>query len=220
MAARFPSLPAARLERLRPTHPENPMPRRPIATALLAAALSALLAACATAPTGEPARPLPSARPAAPAQDKAKLVPARLDAVQADLALRLGSLHLELIRSAAEELTVRIPAAAAFPADEVSMHPSLRATLDRFAEAFAAHPDMELIVVGHTDSIGRELYNMDLSIRRAEAVMAYLAGRGLPAGRIIAQGRGETQPIADNATEAGRASNRRVELLIRPAPER
>ncbi|HVL56601.1 MAG TPA: OmpA family protein, partial [Burkholderiaceae bacterium] len=77
-----------------------------------------------------------------------------------------------------------------------------------------------VIAVGHTDSIGAPQYNQRLSVRRAEAVKAYLVSRGIEANRIYTEGKGESQPIADNKTREGRAKNRRVEIEVvgtRPA---
>jgi outer membrane protein OmpA-like peptidoglycan-associated protein len=71
-------------------------------------------------------------------------------------------------------------------------------------------------VVGHTDDTGRDAYNMDLSQRRAQSVAGILTAAGVNGNRIVATGRGETQPIAANTTPQGRAQNRRVEILIRP----
>jgi OOP family OmpA-OmpF porin len=67
-------------------------------------------------------------------------------------------------------------------------------------------------VTGHTDSVGSDAFNQRLSERRAQAVVAYLESKGVGAGRLRASGAGESQPIADNGTEEGRAKNRRVEL--------
>jgi len=71
-----------------------------------------------------------------------------------------------------------------------------------------------VIAVGHTDSVGTDAYNQRLSIRRAEAVKAYLVGKNVEANRIYTEGKGEKQPVADNKTAAGRAKNRRVEIEV------
>lgn len=67
-------------------------------------------------------------------------------------------------------------------------------------------------IVGHTDWIGSDAYNLRLSVRRAEAVREALIRAGIPADRLRAEGRGESRPVADNRTDAGRAKNRRVEI--------
>ncbi len=69
-------------------------------------------------------------------------------------------------------------------------------------------------VVGYTDSIGTQKYNQKLSLQRAEAVKAYLVSKGVPAYKIEAEGRGEKDPVASNKTKAGRAQNRRAEIII------
>ncbi len=75
--------------------------------------------------------------------------------------------------------------------------------------------DLEVIVaVGHTDSVGPEAYNQRLSVRRAEAVKAYLVSKGIEANRVYTEGKGEAQPVADNKTKEGRAKNRRVEIEV------
>jgi len=75
----------------------------------------------------------------------------------------------------------------------------------------------QIIVVGHTDSIGTDAYNQKLSDRRAKTVADYLVSKGVPATKIKASGKGESQPIADNKTKAGRAKNRRVEVTVNAA---
>lgn len=72
----------------------------------------------------------------------------------------------------------------------------------------------ELLIVGHTDSVGRESYNQNLSERRADSAADYIISKGIAAHRVDTEGRGENEPIADNDTEAGRQENRRVEVAI------
>ena len=71
-----------------------------------------------------------------------------------------------------------------------------------------------IIAVGHTDSIGSDAYNQRLSVRRAEAVKAYLVTKGIERNRVYTEGKGEKQPVADNRTAEGRAKNRRVEIEV------
>ena len=98
-----------------------------------------------------------------------------------------------------------------------SIEPRLYPTLDRIANTLNEYPASTVTVVGHTDSVGGIQPNQELSARRAAAVADYLVQRGVQRSRMVVQGRGEAEPIADNSTDAGRAQNRRVEMLIRPA---
>jgi len=87
------------------------------------------------------------------------------------------------------------------------------AILDGVAATLTANPDIRVQVAGHTDSQGDDIYNKDLSQRRAASVVEYLAGKGVTGANLVPVGYGEEQPIADNDTAAGRAENRRVELV-------
>ncbi len=71
-----------------------------------------------------------------------------------------------------------------------------------------------IIAVGHTDSVGSDAYNQQLSVKRAEAVKAYLVTKGIEKNRVYTEGKGEKQPVADNKTSEGRAKNRRVEIEV------
>ena len=71
-----------------------------------------------------------------------------------------------------------------------------------------------IIAVGHTDSVGADAYNQSLSVKRADAVKAYLVTKGIEKNRVYTEGKGEKQPVADNKTDAGRSKNRRVEIEV------
>ena len=85
--------------------------------------------------------------------------------------------------------------------------------LDEVAGIMAEHPECRLTINGHTDNMGNAAYNLSISQKRADAVKAYLVGKGIAASRITATGYGHQKPIADNQTVSGRAKNRRVELV-------
>jgi OOP family OmpA-OmpF porin len=71
-----------------------------------------------------------------------------------------------------------------------------------------------IIAVGHTDAVGVDAYNQKLSVKRADAVKAYLVSKGIEKNRVYTEGKGEKQPVADNKTSAGRSKNRRVEIEV------
>lgn len=89
-----------------------------------------------------------------------------------------------------------------------------REKLARLAGIVIATPGLRLEVEGHADAIGSDEYNQALSVRRAESVRSFLVGNSVDASTIVARGFGESQPLADNGTEAGRQQNRRVEIVV------
>jgi outer membrane protein OmpA-like peptidoglycan-associated protein len=99
-----------------------------------------------------------------------------------------------------------------FAFDSAQLNSSASATLDEVAGALRSQPEVPYEVGGHTDSIGSNAYNQDLSERRAASVYNYLVGHGVAASQLSTRGYGETQPVASNDTEEGRAANRRVEI--------
>lgn len=102
-----------------------------------------------------------------------------------------------------------------FETDKDVIKPESYGLLDQVAAIFKSHPEIKKVEIsGHTDSQGKDAYNLDLSDRRAKAVRTYLINKGVAAERMDAKGYGETKPIATNATAAGRAQNRRVEFNI------
>ena len=110
--------------------------------------------------------------------------------------------------------TVTLAADAHFDFDKSALKPEGKAKLDDLVGKLKAVNLEVIIAVGHTDSIGTKAYNQKLSLRRAAAVKDYLVSKGVDANRIHTEGKGETQPIADNRTREGRAKNRRVEIEV------
>ncbi len=109
---------------------------------------------------------------------------------------------------------VTYAADAFFDFDKAVLKPEGKAKLDDVV-AKVKGINLEVIVaVGHTDSVGKDAYNQKLSVKRAEAVKAYLVSKGIEANRVYTEGKGEAQPVADNKTGAGRAKNRRVEIEV------
>jgi len=109
---------------------------------------------------------------------------------------------------------VTYAADAFFDFDKSVLKPEGKAKLDDLAGK-VKNINLEVIIaVGHTDSIGTDAYNQKLSVRRAEAVKAYLVSKGIDKSRVYTEGKGEKQPVADNKTAAGRAKNRRVEIEV------
>ncbi len=109
---------------------------------------------------------------------------------------------------------VTYAADAFFDFDKSVLKPEGKAKLDDLVSKVKSINLEVIIAVGHTDWIGTDAYNQKLSVRRAEAVKAYLVSKGIEKNRIYTEGKGEKQPIADNRTKEGRAKNRRVEIEV------
>ena len=112
------------------------------------------------------------------------------------------------------QLKLNIPSDVSFDTGRADIKPNLRPILDQFANGLSSQPNTEVRIVGHTDSQGSDAVNDPLSLNRAQSTKQYLAGRGVDPNRVAIAGRGKYEPIADNATEAGRARNRRVEIFL------
>ncbi|MCW5613180.1 MAG: OmpA family protein [Rubrivivax sp.] len=120
---------------------------------------------------------------------------------------------IEVARTADNQLKVNVPSDFSFDVGRADIRPDMRPVLDQLAQGL--DPAMRLRIVGHTDSTGSDAINDPLSVQRAASVRDYLAGRGVAAARVDVAGRGAREPVADNASEAGRAMNRRVEIFLR-----
>ena len=135
-----------------------------------------------------------AATPAAPAATPAAPAPAAKPAVAAS--------------------KVTYAADAFFDFDKAVLKPEGKAKLDDLVGKIKGINLEVIIAVGHTDSVGSDAYNQKLSVRRAEAVKAYLVSKGIEKNRVYTEGKGEKQPVADNKTKEGRAKNRRVEIEV------
>ncbi len=109
---------------------------------------------------------------------------------------------------------VTYAADAFFDFDKAVLKPEGKAKLDDLSAKVKGINLEVIIAVGHTDSVGSDAYNQRLSVRRAEAVKAYLVSKGIERNRIYTEGKGEKQPVADNRSAEGRAKNRRVEVEV------
>ena len=113
-----------------------------------------------------------------------------------------------------EGIAVSFPSGILFPFDSADLQTEGRSNLRQLADSLEENPRTEVMIVGHADATGRPTYNQGLSERRAQAAADYLVSQGIPRGRLRIAGRGESEPVASNASEEGRQQNRRVEVAI------
>jgi outer membrane protein OmpA-like peptidoglycan-associated protein len=117
-------------------------------------------------------------------------------------------------KTADNQLKLDIPSDVSFDTGRYDIKPDLRPILDRFATTLNQNPVTRVTIIGHTDSTGTDAINNPLSVNRAAATRDYLVARGVATDRIAIDGRGSSEPIADNNTAEGRAKNRRVEIFV------
>lgn len=113
-----------------------------------------------------------------------------------------------------EGITVTFASGLLYDFDSDVIRSEAARNLDNLAASLRKYPNTNLMIVGHTDASGSDSYNQALSQRRADAALRYLGQQNIPASRISATGRGESEPLASNDTEGGRQTNRRIEVAI------
>lgn len=121
--------------------------------------------------------------------------------------------NAEVIREG-EGIIVKFDSGILFDVNETALKAAAKTNIESLATSLKNNPETVVTIVGHTDATGTDEYNQKLSERRAEAVKSYAIAQGISGSRLNTQGRGETEPIEDNATEDGRSKNRRVEIVI------
>jgi len=141
-----------------------------------------------------------------------------MDQQEAELRRQTAGTGVDVYRQG-DELVLRMPAGITFPVDRYDIQPQFQSTLDQVAQTLSRYDQTYIDVLGHTDSTGSDAYNQTLSDRRAQSVADYLAGHGVTRARIGVRGYGESQPIASNDTDPGRAENRRVEIKVVPVTQ-
>ena len=151
------------------------------------------------------------------------LVGTYMDKQQKDLekvlAPEVANGSITINKNSDNSLLVTMTSATAFDTNSYSLKGGFYPVMDKIAKVLNTYGKTELTITGHTDSVGSDAANQTLSERRAQAVVDYMLTRQVAQQRLAAYGRGKNQPIGDNKTEAGRAQNRRVEILIVPVVE-
>jgi outer membrane protein OmpA-like peptidoglycan-associated protein len=155
------------------------------------------------------------------AQQAAELEKTKAELAERDAEARTLRMQQELARLAATKseqrgLVVTLPGIF-FDTGKATLKAGAKNTLGKIADQLKGNGDVHIAIEGHTDSVGSDEKNMELSEKRANAVRDYLVNTGLPADRVSASGKGEADPVASNKTAAGRLQNRRVELVITTA---
>lgn len=138
----------------------------------------------------------------------------QMDKQKRDMEQATKGTGVQVTQTADHQLKLEIPSDISFDVGRADIKPNLAPVLDRFAQTLNENKGTKVRIVGHTDSTGSDAINDPLSVNRASSTRNYLASRGVDASRVAIDGRGSREPVADNATEAGRAKNRRVEIFV------
>jgi outer membrane protein OmpA-like peptidoglycan-associated protein len=138
-----------------------------------------------------------------------------MDRQERELRAKMAGTGVTVERVSESQINLVMPSDITFDVDRAEVKGEFRGVVDSLAQALVSQPSTSIDIIGHADSTGSDAYNQALSERRAQSVAFLLQQQGVQAPRLVAFGRGELEPLATNATEQGRARNRRVELRVR-----
>lgn len=138
-----------------------------------------------------------------------------MDKQQAELKKKLEGSGVDVTREG-DKITLNMPGDITFATNSDLVSANFYKTLNEVAKVMVDYPSTYIDITGHADSRGSDAYNLDLSRRRAASVANFITAQGVANERLFVTGMGESQPIADNNTDAGRAKNRRVTIELRP----
>lgn len=141
-----------------------------------------------------------------------------MDQQEAALRQQLQGTGVEVTRQD-NNIILTMPDAITFDFAQSAVKPQFYGVLNNLASTLNQFPQTRIQIAGHTDNVGSDASNLQLSQQRANSVRSYLAGSGVAPDRMQAVGYGETRPIADNSTDYGRAQNRRVEITLIPVQQ-
>jgi outer membrane protein OmpA-like peptidoglycan-associated protein len=141
-----------------------------------------------------------------------------MDKQEAKLREQMAGTGVDVVRTG-DNITLDIPGGVTFAFDSSNLNSQFYPVLDKVAGTLREYNKTIIEVAGHTDSVGSDAYNQQLSEKRANSVAAYLSSHGVDRSRMLTVGAGEGHPVATNETEDGRAQNRRVEITIVPVTE-
>lgn len=140
---------------------------------------------------------------------------AYMDRQEQQLRDNLQGSRIEIDRRG-DDIVLNMPSSVTFGFDSAELTADARSALNEVANVLTQYTDTRVNIAGHTDSTGDASYNQRLSERRAQSVGSYLSQNGVSSMRLNTMGYGANQPVASNATEQGRAQNRRVEITLTP----
>lgn len=139
--------------------------------------------------------------------------------LEKNLAQEIQSEQARVDKLQNDVVRITMTSQTAFDTNSTDIKPGFYTTLDKLSDVVVRYNKTTLTVVGHTDNVGADKYNQDLSQRRAHSVAQYFESKRVNPVRLAISGKGETQPVTSNASEGGRQQNRRVEIYVEPVRE-
>jgi outer membrane protein OmpA-like peptidoglycan-associated protein len=141
-----------------------------------------------------------------------------MDRQEAELRRRTAETQIEVARNG-DQIELRMPADVTFAVNQSNIQSAFYPSLNEVARTLTDFPSTAVDIIGHADSDGSDSYNQQLSERRAASVRDYLSTQGVQTVRMVASGRGESDPLVPNTTAANKAQNRRVQILLTPVTQ-